>query len=134
MNKVYISETKHNGKGIFAGENIGEDEEIFTINGKVISTFYIPFLSWIGKRWIGIGRNKWIKPNKDNFIYYTNHSCSPNSEIKDKVKLIALRDIKKLEEITFDYSKTEADPYWKMECKCGSKNCKKVITGEAKWQ
>ncbi len=48
--------------------------------------------------------------------------------------IFASQDIKKGEEITFDYSSTEADPYWKMKCKCGSFNCRKIINGEAEWK
>lgn len=58
-----------------------------------------------------------------------NHSCSPNSGIKihgKKAILIAIRNIKKNEEITCDYS-TITNDNWKMKCRCESKNCRKVI-------
>jgi uncharacterized protein len=42
----------------------------------------------------------------------------------------AIRDIKKGEEITYDYATSETLNNWKMECKCGSKNCRKIISGE----
>ena len=57
---------------------------------------------------------------------FVNHSCDPNTFIRGFFG-IAKRDIKKGEEITEDYSK-EHNPGFKMECRCGSKNCKKIIT------
>jgi len=42
------------------------------------------------------------------------------------VFLVAMRDIKKDEEITFDYSMITADG-WPLECSCGSPSCRKLI-------
>jgi SET domain-containing protein len=56
---------------------------------------------------------------------YVNHSCDPNTYEKDNCD-IALRDIKKGEEITTDYGKAEgSEPHFR--CTCGSKVCKKRI-------
>ena len=134
MKNIYVDKTKNNGFGIFAGRNIKKSEEIFIVRGKKISAYCIPCMGWIGRRWLGIGKNMWIKPEKNNLIFYTNHSCNPNAEIKYRVKLIATKNINMGEEITFDYAQTESDPYWRMKCRCRSKNCKKIIMGEAKWQ
>jgi hypothetical protein len=42
-----------------------------------------------------------------------------------------MRDIKKGEEITYDYVLTEADPDWILadKCLCGAKNCRGQVTG-----
>ena len=40
--------------------------------------------------------------------------------------IFATRDIKKDEEITFDYSMIVADE-WKLKCSCGSPSCRKII-------
>lgn len=56
---------------------------------------------------------------------YTNHSCDSNTKAKNFCD-VAIKDIKKGEEITVDY--TEAlTPGTKMECNCKSKSCKKII-------
>lgn len=54
------------------------------------------------------------------------HSCEPNCGIKDKFKIVAMRDIKKGEEISFDYDMSENSD-WRMKCECGNKDCRKVI-------
>lgn len=37
-----------------------------------------------------------------------------------------MRDIRKDEEVTFDYSVIINDE-WTLECRCGSENCRKII-------
>ena len=38
-----------------------------------------------------------------------------------------MKNIAKNEELTIDYSITEGNHYWKMNCNCQQKNCRKVI-------
>ncbi len=54
-----------------------------------------------------------------------NHSCSPNCEaelIEGRIWIVALRDIKTGEEITFDYGYDLVD-YREHPCRCGSSDC-----------
>lgn len=71
---------------------------------------------------------------------YINHSCNPNCEvdiIDGRVWIDAIKDIKKGEEITYNYGFTidKDNPYEfkKQPCKCGSKNCIKYILCEDEW-
>jgi len=68
--------------------------------------------------------HKWINPW--GVKRYLNHSCEPNCGINGLFKVVAMRDIKKGEELTFDYEMTE-DSDWRMECRCGSELCRKII-------
>jgi SET domain-containing protein len=65
----------------------------------------------------------------DNDAYFFNHNCEPNAGIRGRCELIAIKDIKKGEEITFDYATTVGVNIenWIMECACGATNCRKVI-------
>lgn len=63
-----------------------------------------------------------------------NHSCNPNCFLHivgKRAILYSLYVIKAGTELTFDYSLSSTDTYdtWKMNCKCGSFNCRKVISG-----
>jgi hypothetical protein len=63
-----------------------------------------------------------------------NHSCDPNSYLHivgKRAILISLYMIPANTEITFDYSLSATDTYdsWKMDCKCESTNCRKIISG-----
>ncbi len=64
-----------------------------------------------------------------------NHSCEPNCEtdiIDGKIWIIALRNIKKGEEITYDYA-FDLDGFEDYPCKCGSKNCVGYIVSDDHW-
>lgn len=66
--------------------------------------------------------------------YVVNHSCDPNCIMRvvgNRAFLYSLYIIPEETELTFDYSTTSTDTYdsWKMECKCNSYKCRKVISG-----
>ncbi|MFA6132242.1 MAG: SET domain-containing protein-lysine N-methyltransferase [Patescibacteria group bacterium] len=66
-----------------------------------------------------------------------NHSCGPNAFIRGRNELVALKNIKIGDEITFDYSTTMNDnkkrieetggALWTCKCRCGAKNCRGII-------
>ncbi len=61
-----------------------------------------------------------------------NHSCSPNCEAQDvegKIWIVALRDIKAGEEITFNYN-YDLEDYKEHPCRCGAPNCVGYILAE----
>lgn len=58
-----------------------------------------------------------------------NHSCSPNCGFRDTITLIALRDIKAGEELTFDYAFCES-AHMNFTCNCKTKHCRKTITDQ----
>lgn len=84
---------------------------------------------------VQIGRNKHYLPTKWIGRYW-NHSCDSNTHVRSRSdgfpNLIASRDIKKGEEINYEYWMTEfawiknADEL-KVKCKCGTKRCKRKI-------
>lgn len=126
--KIYIGESKLHGKGIFAKKDIEKGESIALIKGQIIDHIVVDKkTSAVGPNWIGIGKHKWIDP-KITFDYI-NHSCNPNTGIKGAKTVVALKNIKKNEEISIDYSITEEDILWKLpkKCKCGNKKCRKII-------
>ena len=67
-----------------------------------------------------------------NAARYANHSCDPNAHTdvkKGRVWLYASRDIKKGEEILYDYG-FELDSWEDYPCLCGSKRCVGYIVAE----
>lgn len=72
----------------------------------------------------------------DNDAKYINHSCDPNCdfEIKeDRIWLYAIKDIKKGEELTYNYGFDFDEEYADHPCKCGSKNCVGYILSDDDW-
>ena len=127
MKKIYISKSRIDGKGIFAGEFISKGKLIQYISGtKVKKLLKTKEDSLSIPTWFGLGRSYWMDPG-DGPFRYLNHSCNPNAAVSGMKSLIALRDIPQDEEITFDYSMTDADPLWEMPCTCGMKQCRRTI-------
>jgi SET domain-containing protein len=67
--------------------------------------------------------------NKIRPINYFNHSCEPNIGFDSNDNYIAIKDISYGDEFLLDYSFLNTNPDYEMKCFCGSKNCRKVITG-----
>jgi hypothetical protein len=58
---------------------------------------------------------------------FVNHSCDPNAAIIDDSNLVAIRDIYPDMEVRYDYSTTMLERSFEMECRCGSRRCRKVV-------
>lgn len=127
MRKVYFGKSKIEGYGIFARKNIKKGEIVFIMKGRMYKFDSMTKKEAMARPDIvGIKKNIWIDPSLLNV--FINHSCDPNTGVKGTVTYVALREIKKDEEITFDYSISE-DSEWEMQCRCGAKNCRKLIRG-----
>jgi len=63
---------------------------------------------------------------------FVNHSCDPNTGVRDDVRLVALRDLIAGEEIRYDYSTTMDEDHWTLQCRCGSRGCRGVVR-DFKW-
>lgn len=63
---------------------------------------------------------------------FINHSCAPNCEPElenDRIWIVATRDIRAGEEITFNYG-YDLEDYRDYACRCGSPNCVGYIVAE----
>ncbi len=137
-----VKPSKIHGKGIFAVNDIKKGDVIFAIPGKIVHReIKNEKESWRFVNWIEIAKNTWINPNRTSVRNF-NHSCDPNAIITSRRTVKAIKPIVEGEEITFDYSLTDTDTFWKVECRCGAKNCRMVVgsvqslpqkTYEAKW-
>ncbi len=68
--------------------------------------------------------------NELTVSWYFNHSCDGNIGFNKAGDFIATRNIKKGEEMTYDYGLLETNPKFLIKkCGCKSKNCRKRITG-----
>ncbi len=129
FDKIYIAQSKLDiGKGVFAKRDIRKNERILEFTGLIISEQQAKL--WKGKEveanLLQIDDNKYIDIEEEPGVL-VNHSCQPNAGIKNDRILVALRNIKKNEEIFFDYSTTMDEDCWTMKCKCGSKKCRGIV-------
>lgn len=119
--KVYIDESKIQGKGVFAKRNIKKGEKILEFTGLIVNFAQdVP-----GDHSIQTGEGSFM--DLDEPGRFTNHSCRPNTGIKNNNILVAIKDIRKNREICLDYSTSMDEDYWTMECGCGEPNCRGII-------
>lgn len=58
-----------------------------------------------------------------------NHCCDYNVGWDKNDSFVIARSVKRGEELCWDYGMGISDPKFKMECRCKSRNCRKLITG-----
>lgn len=124
--KVIVRETEKYGKGVFVLLPIKKGEEIAAFDGPTYDYDYEPWTDDLLSHAIQFEQSKWR--DSKGIARSINHSCEPNCGIKQLFKIVAMRDIVPGEEITWDYEMTENNYYgWRMECKCGTPSCRKLI-------
>jgi len=67
----------------------------------------------------------------DGIAAFVNHCCDPNCEIDEldgRVWIIAMRNIKPNEELTYDYNLYDGDD--EAPCHCGASNCRGSMYSE----
>jgi uncharacterized protein len=119
---VFTGASKIEGQGIFARRQIAAGSPICVLTGPIRRQ---SLFSSSLPNWIGIDADTWIDPEPP--LDRINHSCEPNAALGEGLMLRALRPIAPNEEITMDYSTTEADFSWEMRCLCGAPSCRKHL-------
>ncbi len=59
-----------------------------------------------------------------------NHSCAPNCGMRNASQLVAMNDIDKGAEITFDYAMSDTSTYDQFICSCETPHCRGSVSGE----
>lgn len=130
---VEIRKSPIDGLGLFAVKPIKRDEVIAIKGGHLIQESVFNKLSAACKdASLQIHDKMYLSPFTDAEIpyvmVYINHSCVPNVGLRGHVETIAMRDVEPGEELTGDYCVAYSHSHFKFDCKCGNKNCRKVIT------
>jgi SET domain-containing protein len=132
MYKQYLKvKTSKNKSGVFTSVRIPKGVPVIEVTGDVHPEHQLPDPNHPAL--LQVGPNIFIGPSGD-VDDYINHSCDPNCKLQiagSRAILFSLYDIPAGGEITFDYSTSSTDTLdtWKIECKCGSNKCRKVISG-----
>jgi len=123
--KLFIRRTKKYGKAVFTAAPIKKGEVIAVFDGAIYDDDFEPWTEDLYNHTIQFGRTLWR--DSLGLARWINHSCDPNCGIRKLFTVVAMRPIKKGEQITWDYEMTERNPHWKMKCKCGSPLCRGII-------
>lgn len=128
---VQVQEIEWKWRAVFAKKDIKQMEIIAKFEWPIYKAKKISDLPnlapfFIRDHVIQVWENEFLH-GKDCLAELINHSCNPNCWIKDKSNVVAMRDIKKWEEIIWDYEMSE-DSDWIMEnCQCWSDICRWII-------
>ena len=123
--KIYLSKSGISGKGIFARQTCQIGEPLFFLNGRLVSRQKMIDLGEDGDVLIQVDNREYVIPTYP--ALYVNHSCSPSVGIRNDFSFVALRYLRKGDEITLDYSTTMLERMWTMPCQCNSPQCRSKI-------
>ena len=142
--KLYkIKKSKIDNRGLYAKRDIKDRTRIIEYKGKIVTKKHVEkntkfdnekaiYLFNINKKYDLDGDFKY------NTARLINHSCDPNCEVFGtglKVWVYAIRNIKKGEELSYDYGFGFDKDFKDFPCKCGSKKCVGyIIREESRWR
>ncbi|MCX6815833.1 MAG: SET domain-containing protein-lysine N-methyltransferase [Candidatus Aenigmarchaeota archaeon] len=128
MENLVVRRVGKKGMGVFSNKPFKKGQMILRINTRDRITkkneSKMTNYDWNHVNAWGCKKYYRMKP-PEKFI---NHSCNPNSFDKGGL-LYAMKRIKKGDEVTLDYSIGGVED-WKMVCKCGGGNCRKIVRGK----
>lgn len=136
--KTIKKESATHGTGLYAQGDLKKGEIIAVKGG-----YIMPRSEWLAieekvgfAAEIQISENLVIAPRKKEeargCMMALNHSCAPNVGVLGSITYITMRDIKPGEELCLDYAMID-DFEGSMNCSCGAKECRRVISGKD-WQ
>tara|TARA_Y100000310_G_C20192916_1_gene583316 strand:+ start:61 stop:564 length:504 start_codon:yes stop_codon:yes gene_type:complete len=146
---IVVKESVIHGRGIFAKKDISKGTRIIEYKGKKITkkesdkVFDKDYKEASqdpskGEVYLFELNNKYdIDGNiPENVAKYINHSCEPNCETEnedeEKIWVLALKDIKTGQELSFNYG-FNIEEHEDYPCKCGTNSCVGFILEEEQW-
>jgi uncharacterized protein len=129
--RIAVRPSPIDGLGLFAAAPVAHGEIVEVLGGTILTDAQVQTMLDGGQRYDGIGlgpdRNLAIDPSWPGI--YGNHSCDPNLWMQDAVTISTRRQVVTGEELTIDYALFTATTRWSMLCRCGSRLCRGVVTG-----
>lgn len=113
------------GLGVFTERDLRPGEKIARLEGPLIHGAEVSADLDPYPNLVGVAPGSWIDP--DPPFDRLNHSCTPNIAIARNRQIYAITSILAGTELLLDYSTTECDALWSMDCSCGSANCRQTL-------
>lgn len=120
------------GHTVVACEPISRGELIVVWSGTLVTGVELNLMSPTVRRYC-------LQVEEDQYLVslsdceppdYVNHSCDPNAGLSGQIALVAMRNIRAGEEITYDYATSDGSPYDEFACSCGSPHCRGRVSAE----
>ena len=131
--KTEVRKSEKQGNGFFATNDIRKDEIVAIRSGHIVDLEEAMRLDKeVGDFSLQISDRFFLCPKSIAELYeiaiYINHSCDPNIGMDGQITYVAMLDIKANEELCMDYAMA-MDTDYEMKCICGTKNCRRIVTG-----
>lgn len=136
--KAIVRHTGKYGMGVYAKKPIKKGEIVAVAGGYIMTLkeikklpIELEYLTFQVEEqlYMGVKKKSEIEDN-----YRFNHSCEPTLGQRNQLSLVAMRNIEKEEELTFDYAMTlcriRGAPKFTMKCECRRKQCRGIISDE----
>ena len=130
---VEVRRSAIEGSGLFAVRPIPADTVVARLTGRVVSTAELRQLLDAATEYvdtIGIDDDRHLILEPGQPVHFGNHSCAPTIWHVDAHTLATRRDLAAGAELTVDYASQTTEPGFRMDCRCGTENCRRVITGD----
>ena len=143
MTLYKIKKSNIDNKGLVAAKDIKKGTRIIEYKGKLISkkeSEENPKFDNSKRIYIFEINNKYDLDGNFNFnsARLINHSCNPNCEVVEKglkLWIESIKDIKKGEELSYDYGFSFDEDFKNYPCKCNSLNCcGYIVRQESRWR
>lgn len=128
--KVFVAQAgSDRGLGVFAAKKILKDEIVLIFTGPILSRADM-ISQGVFDHSLCLRPDTYLGPSggEDDYV---NHSCSPNTILRGRRQLVAIRPIQIGEEISVDYETLSGEDDWSMQCFCGSLKCRGVIRSKS---
>jgi hypothetical protein len=129
MKNVIVKFSPIQGKGVYALKDFNNNDIVLTIDDNHVVTDTNKLSDEEFENHCDYFDDKIVLMQSPEV--FINHSCNPSTFVKTINgfrEVIAMKDIKSGDEITYDYS-INGDNDGTFKCRCGSKNCRKIYQG-----
>ncbi len=123
------------GRGLFTKEPLAAGEVVVRFGGRLVGTGELHRMiaaaaedTYIDTIAVGDDTHLILPPG--TAAHYGNHSCDPSMWPVGPFELATRRPLGVDEELTIDYGLISDDATFRMECRCASAACRRLITGE----
>lgn len=122
------------GKAVYATRPIPAGTLLVVWGGDVLDRRALERFSRTGRRLVlQVDDDAFLLSTAEGPADWINHSCDPNAGLRGQISLVAMRDIRRGEEVCFDYAMSDGSDYDEFDCSCGSPLCRGRVTGDD-WQ
>jgi hypothetical protein len=130
---VIVDDSPIADRGLFTSAALDVGTVVIGLGGRLVSTAELEELLRTSDGYVDtitvFGDAHLVLPPATK-VHFGNHSCDPNIRHTGPYELACRRPIEAGEELTIDYATHTGAPGFAMECGCGARDCRGLVTGD----